>query len=67
MSDVDLRYWPVFRIAWDGEISMSGEPHVQSIGREFLSYGEALDAMALLRKKPGLRVETRQVSEWERI
>lgn len=62
----DLRR--VYRIAWDGEPKMGGGFHVASVGTEFYSAADvlaAIDRSLSLRGKPGLRVETRLVSEWE--
>jgi len=58
----------VFRVAWDGEPSMSGAPHVQSIGTEFESLKNAQMGRNLIRdraNRPNLRIESRLVTEWQ--
>ena len=65
MSECD-KLIPVYVLAWDGEISMSGLPHRASAG-EFTSLGNARDAAKRTRidRKPGFRIERRYVTEWE--
>jgi hypothetical protein len=58
----------VYRLAWDGELSMNGKPHVMSLGPEFDSLAlaqNARDRVPSMKNKPNLRIETRQVTEWE--
>jgi hypothetical protein len=59
--------YTVYRIAWDGEPSMSGTPHVMSVGREFDSYEDAAAAIARtsLKDKPGVHIQSRWATDWE--
>jgi len=60
----------VYRLAWDGEPSMSGRPHVMSLGSEFYSLvtaQAARDRVPSMKSKPNLRIETRLVTDWERL
>lgn len=55
----------VYALVWDGEPSMSGEPHRVSTGAD-LSGPDARRALATVgRRKPNARVERRLVSPWE--
>jgi hypothetical protein len=58
--------YTVYRIAWDGEPSMSGQPHVMSAHREFDSYEDAAAAIArtTLKDKTGVRIESRLATDW---
>lgn len=58
----------IYRIAWDGEPSMSGQPHVHSVGHEYLSFEEAATAIARvpgLMDKPNVHIERRWATDWE--
>lgn len=58
----------VATIAWDGEPSMSGEPHRMSLGGDHdpATLRRAILEVGSVRFKPGARVERRFVTEWER-
>ena len=65
MSDMELR--EEWALVWDGEPSMSGQPHKQGVGARWASEEEALRAVMLvpqLRDKPNARLEVRSVSAW---
>lgn len=57
-----------YTIAWDGEPSMSGAPHRKSTGT-FYSLKQAKDALHRVPgfkvRKPNIRVEVREVTDWE--
>jgi len=58
----------VYRLAWDGEPSMSGKPHVISLGSEFTTLVQAhaaCDRVPSMKTKPNLRIESRLVTPWE--
>lgn len=59
----------VYRVVWDGEPSMSGEPHVQSVGKEFTNIEEARTVLdwPQMRGREGLRIQGRLVSEWRAV
>lgn len=61
----------VYTIAWDGELSMSGEPHRASVSAE-ISYESAENLLKVKypgswnERHPGARIERRIVTDWER-
>ena len=59
----------VYTIAWDGEPSMSGRPHVVRSGVElvFEQARLALTNVASVSRRPNARVVSRLVSEWEDV
>lgn len=57
----------VFTVAWDGEPSMSGHPHVKRTGTEFPTQEraqEALERVPSFRDHPDARVQQRIASPW---
>lgn len=60
----------VYRVAWDGEPSMSGRPHVKSLGAEFdaLALAQAArDRVPSFRDKPNVRIQRRLVTDWQDV
>lgn len=59
----------VATIAWDGEPSMSGEPHRMSLGGDhgLEKIKRTIVQVGSMKHKPGARIETRYVTPWERI
>ena len=61
---------PVYRIVWDGEPSMSGEPHTMMMGKEFPSFSDAaraLDVLPSIASKQNVRIQIRYASPWREI
>lgn len=55
-----------FTLAWDGEISMSGQPHRASMGSfpSFEAAQTAANRLPSAHTKPNLRIERRLVTTW---